>query len=203
MKLIGKLIVFCGKVYGRLLMYALRPLFGGHGKNFRFEPRGSSFSFATIFVGDDVYIGDGAYLTATRSRITIGNKVMLAPHVSMIAGDHNAAEIGRFMRDVKEKRPQDDLPIVVEEDVWIGANVTILKGVTIRRGSIVAAGAVVNRSFPPYSILGGLPARVLKPRFDIATILRHEEGLYPPAQRLSKESLEAMEWTKPASQAAK
>ena len=66
----------------------------------------------------------------------------------------------------------------------------ILKGVTIGRGSIVAAGAVVNRSVPPYSIVGGVPARVLKRRWDTETILQHEAALYPPERRLSRAELE-------------
>ena len=59
-----------------------------------------------------------------------------------------------------------DQPVVIEDDVWVGANVTILKGVTIGHGSVVAAGAVVTKSCPPYSIIGGVPAKVLKKRFD-------------------------------------
>lgn len=58
-----------------------------------------------------------------------------------------------------EKLPNNDLPVVIEDDVWCGANVTILKGVTIGHGSVVAAGAVVTKSFPPYSIIGGVPKR--------------------------------------------
>ena len=55
--------------------------------------------------------------------------------------------------------------MIIEDGVWIGANVTILKGVTIGRGSVVAAGAVVTKSCAPYSIIGGIPARLLKMRF--------------------------------------
>ena len=57
-------------------------------------------------------------------------------------------------------------PVVIEDDVWVGANVTILKGVTIGHGSVVAAGAVVTKSCPPYSIIGGVPAKVLRRRFE-------------------------------------
>lgn len=67
--------------------------------------------------------------------------------------------------------------MVVEDGCWIGANVTILKGVTIGRGSVVAAGAVVTRSCPPYSIIGGVPARVIKPRFTAEEIAKHESLL--------------------------
>ena len=64
-----------------------------------------------------------------------------------------------------EKLPENDAPVIIEDDVWCGANVTILKGVTIGHGSVVAAGAVVTQSFPPYSIIGGVPAKLIKMRF--------------------------------------
>jgi tetrahydrodipicolinate N-succinyltransferase len=56
-------------------------------------------------------------------------------------------------------------PIVVEDDVWIGTNAVILSGVTLGRGSVVAAGAVVGKDIPPYAIVGGVPAKVIKYRF--------------------------------------
>lgn len=77
----------------------------------------------------------------------------------------------------EEKLPENDRPVVIEDDVWVGANVTILKGVTIGRGSIVAAGAVVTKSFPPYSVIGGVPAHLLKRRFCDEEIVRHEQKL--------------------------
>lgn len=85
-----------------------------------------------------------------------------------------------FIIDVSddEKLPENDLPIVIEDDVWCGANVTILKGVTIGHGSVVAAGAVVTKSFPPYSIIGGVPAKLIKMRFDNEDIKRNDEILY-------------------------
>ena len=72
---------------------------------------------------------------------------------------------------------QYDQPVTIEDDVWCGANVTILKGVTIGRGSVVAAGAVVTKSFPPYSIIGGVPAKLLKMRFTPEQIEEHERKL--------------------------
>ena len=70
-----------------------------------------------------------------------------------------------------------DAPVVIEDDVWVGANVTILKGVTIGRGSVIAAGAVVTKSCPPYSIVGGVPARGIKPRFTAEQVEEHESLL--------------------------
>lgn len=72
-----------------------------------------------------------------------------------------------------EKRPEDDRDIVFEGDNWIGANATILRGVTVGRGAIIAAGAVVTKDVPPYSVCGGVPARCLKMRFDADTLQKH------------------------------
>lgn len=68
--------------------------------------------------------------------------------------------------------------MVIEDDVWCGTNVTILKGVTIGHGSVVAAGAVVTKSFPPYSIIGGVPAKLIKMRFSKDEASQNDKKLY-------------------------
>lgn len=184
----SKLWLFGCQAYGRLSMYILRPLFKTHGKNFKFDPFGS-YTFKTISIGNDVFIGKGANLSASRSSITIGNKVMFGPNVTIRGGDHNTSMLGRFMFDVKEKRPEDDKPVIIEDDVWIGACATILKGVRLGRGSIVAAGALVINDVPPYSIVGGIPARVIKFRWSVADIMEHEKLLYASTDRFSEKRL--------------
>lgn len=77
----------------------------------------------------------------------------------------------------------NDKDVIIEGDAWFGINVTVLSGVHIGRGSVIAAGSVINRSFPPYSIIGGVPAKLLKYRFSVDEILKHEEMLYPSSQR--------------------
>jgi acetyltransferase-like isoleucine patch superfamily enzyme len=165
--------------------------FGAHGKNFSFDPDGAYY-YCNIYVGDDVSLGAKPILLATRSLIHIGNKVMFGPEVTIIGGNRNTSYVGKFMADVtdNDKKPEDDLGVVIDDDVWIGARAVILNGVTIGRGAIVAAGAVVTRSAPPYSIIAGVPAKVVKFRWDIDTILRHEENLYPPEKRFSHDYLE-------------
>lgn len=88
-----------------------------------------------------------------------------------------------------DKNPNDDKDVIIEGDSWFGINVTLLSGVTIGRGSCIAAGAVVTKSCPPYSIIGGTPAKVLKFRFSIDEVLQHEEKLYPINMRFTKEEL--------------
>lgn len=165
-----------------------RPLFAQCGRNVRFDPT-AHYTYGGISVGDHCRLGDRGIMLASDSRIILGNHVMFGPEVALIAGNHNIAEVGRFMDDVYDKRPDDDEDIVIEDDVWLGARVTVLKGVRIGRGSVVGACSVVMQSIPPYSIALGSPALVLRRRWDVETILRHEEALYPPEARLSPEQL--------------
>ena len=176
------------RVWRALKLCVLRPAFKRYGHNFRFDPDGI-YTYRTIEVGDDVHILHGACLMASESAITIGNKVMLAPHVTIVGGDHNTSVVGRFMFDVKVKRPEDDRAVTIEDDVWVGTGVIVLKGVRIGRGAIVAAGSVVTREVPPYTVVAGVPARVISVRFDVDTIIAHEAGLYAADRRLSAQYL--------------
>ena len=109
--------------------------------------------------------------------------MLFGPKPTIITGDHRIDILGKYMTDVTvEEKFVDgvnvyDQPVVIEDDVWCGANVTILKGVTIGHGSVVAAGAVVTKSFPPYSIIGGIPAKLIKMRFTEEEIAKHERLL--------------------------
>ena len=187
----GAVILLLMKSWRRLRMHFLAPLFCSHGKRFIFDPSGW-YSYANIAVGEDVSIGPGAFFSASMSSLSIGDKVMFGPNVTIMCGDHNVSQVGCFMKDVKIKRPEDDQPVVIESDVWVGCGVTILKGVRVGRGAIIAAGAVVNRDVPPYTIVGGVPARPIKVRWSFDEILRHEAALYPPEQRLSAEDIRSL-----------
>lgn len=182
---------FAGRAKRWMLMMAYRPLFASHGRNFRFDPAGD-YTFGTIRVGNDVHLGMRPTINATRSRIQIGNKVIFGPQVTIRGGNHRTDLVGRFMFDVTEgeKRPEDDLGVVIEDDVWIGTRAIIVHGVTIGRGAVVGAGAVVTKSVPPYAIVGGVPAKVMRFRWNVETILRHEVILYPSEKRLDRAALE-------------
>jgi maltose O-acetyltransferase len=171
-------------------MYIYRPLFGFYGRNFIFDPYGD-YSYSTIYVGDDVFLGMKPILSAPYSHIRIGSKVIFGPEVTIRGGNHTTTYVGRFIKDIMlhEKRPEDDLGVVIEDDVWVGTRAIILHGVTVGRGAIIAAGAVVSQNVPPYSIVGGIPAKVIRFRWDVDTILQHEAELYPPEKRYSRERL--------------
>ena len=92
--------------------------------------------------------------------LRIGNKVRIANHVTIVPANHRFDDLSVSIMEQGEKRKG----IIIEDDVWIGSGARILDGVIIRKGSVIAAGSVVNRSTTPYSVWGGIPARFLKQR---------------------------------------
>lgn len=130
--------------------------------------RGSEFvGIGNMNIGNNVSIGMNNTFFSTRAKIIIGDHVMTGPDVTMVTGNHRIDVIGKYMDEIgdSEKRAEDDEDIVLEGDNWLGANCVILKGVTIGAGAVVSAGAVVTKDVPPYSIVGGVPAKVIKMRF--------------------------------------
>lgn len=127
----------------------------------------SDITCENVSVGDNVYLGPNTRIISTNASVTIGSNVMLGPGVTIISGNHRTDIVGHPMISItnEEKRPEDDEDIEIKNDVWIGANAVILKGVTIETGAIVAAGAVVTKSVPACSVVGGVPAKVLAMRF--------------------------------------
>lgn len=160
--------------------YAAVVRFARYGKNFQFDPDGT-YSYETITVGDNVTLGVCPTLLATRSRIRIGNNVIFGPGVTVRGGNHRFDIVGVPINAVSDdmKRLEDDLGVVIEDDVWVGGGATILAGVTVGRGSVIGGSAVVTKDVPPYSIAVGNPARVVKQRFGVEDIRKHESILYP------------------------
>ena len=143
-----------------------------------------------LSIGERTSIPKGSTFYCTEARLTIGSNVIFGPNPTIITGDHRIDVVGTFIIDSHDKLPSNDAAVTIEDDVWAGANVTILKGVTVGRGSVIAAGAVVTRSCPPYSIIGGVPAQVLRYRFTIEEVLQHESVLYSIDKRFTRVELE-------------
>ncbi len=175
-------------LWDAILSFCIKKQMKSCGNNVYLRPSSSDFKgLYNLSIGNHVIIPKGSTFYCTEAALTIGNKVIFGPKPTIITGDHRLDRLGVYIIDSYDKLPENDQPVVIEDDVWAGANVTILKGVTIGRGSIIASGAVVTRSTPPYSIVGGVPARVLKFRFSADEILEHEKILYSESGRFSKE----------------
>lgn len=123
--------------------------------------RANCFLFAPeqMSIGSRVSIHPMCYLDATGG-LTIGSDVSIAHGVSILTTEHVHSDIDIPIRDqgVTEQR------VVIGSDVWIGAGVRVLAGVEVGDHSIVAAGAVVTKDIPPFSIAAGVPARVIRQR---------------------------------------
>lgn len=94
------------------------------------------------------------------AKLIIGNYVRVGPNVCMYASNHNTENTG--IPIVNQGYKEKD--IVIEDDVWIGANSVILSGVHIGKGAVIGAGSVVTKNLPPYTICGGVPAKAIKQR---------------------------------------
>jgi len=106
-----------------------------------------------VFFGEYVIIyGHGG--------ITIGPNTLIAMHTCIVTSNHTIPAKGKLIRN----HPDISLPVSIGEDVWIGANCSILGGVTIGNGAVIGAGSVVTKSIPAYAIAVGNPAKVVKYR---------------------------------------
>lgn len=147
--------------------------------------------YKNVIIGPRTYIGPRACLSATNAKIIFKGHTSVGEDLSIHTGNH-ARIVGMFHNDITEaNKPEGyDKEVVIEEDVWIGSRVTILMGVTVGRGSTIAAGAVVSKDVPPYSIVGGVPAKFIKFQWTIDEIIEHEAKLYPENQRFTKKQLD-------------
>jgi acetyltransferase-like isoleucine patch superfamily enzyme len=125
-----------------------------------------------IVLGHHVQFGEGSIIHCDAE---IGNYVLMAGNVAFVGRDDHTFRLPGVT--IWDSPRGDKYKVVVEDDVWIGHGAIILSGVTIGRGAIVSAGSVVVANVPPYAIVGGNPARLIKWRFQDEEKAKHEELL--------------------------
>lgn len=147
--------------------------------------------YKNVFLYENSHIGPHSIILATNAKFILKKYSGSAGGLCIVTGNHVRLK-GRFYRTIRnsEKPKNFDKDVIINEDVWMGLNVTILSGVEIGRGTTVAAGAVVTKSTPPYCIVGGVPAKVLKFYWTIDEIIEHEKSLYPEHERYTRVQLE-------------
>jgi acetyltransferase-like isoleucine patch superfamily enzyme len=131
------------------------------GRNVRFAPNVSFANAERISIGDRTRIGARCHFWAgdIDGRIRIGSDTNFGPMCFLTASNYGI-QPGALIMD----QPKKDADIDIGDDVWLGAGVIVLAGVSIGNGSIVAAGSVVTKDIPPNVVAGGIPARVLRAR---------------------------------------
>jgi len=144
------------------------------GKGAKISPKASlknAYYIGNATIGSTVVLGEGSYINSGQIITgTIGKYCSIAYNVIIGPTEHDtefitmspskAIKLGLFLEDIEK----DKLPPIIEDEVWIGANVIVLKGVIIGTGAVIAAGAVVTKNIPPMEIWGGVPARFIKER---------------------------------------
>jgi acetyltransferase-like isoleucine patch superfamily enzyme len=112
-----------------------------------------------LSIGNNVGIAQNCFIQV-RGKVVIGNYVIFGPNVSIFSENHNFNNPDLPVSVQGESRKG----VTIEDGVWIGTRSVILDGVTIGKNSIVAAGSVVNKNVPPFFIVGGIPAKVIRSR---------------------------------------
>lgn len=135
---------------------------------------GKSWLNSDLIAKEYVFIGVDCNIYP---KVTIGKYSMIAPRVSILGGDHLFDNPDTPI--IFSGRPE--MPsTIIGEDVWVGASVFIKAGLTIGNGAIIAAGSIVTKDVPPYSIYGGNPAKLIRMRFNDDEIERHKKMLSNP-----------------------
>ena len=142
-------------IFLRLRGFLARPFLGKCGKNFRLGRNITFYNPSKISVGRDVYIAYGCWFMAGE-RITVGDGLLFGPYCVVVSSNHQRVA-GSYRFGTSKQAP-----ISIGFGSWVGAHVTITAGSSIGKGSLVAAGAVVNGVFPDNAMLGGVPAKVIK-----------------------------------------
>jgi acetyltransferase-like isoleucine patch superfamily enzyme len=115
-----------------------------------------------LVVGNDVGIAQNCFIQV-RGKVSIGSHVMFGPNVSIFSENHGFTSLETPMISQPTTRGE----VIIEDDVWLGTRSVILSGIRIGKGSIIAAGALVNRDIPPYSIVAGVPGKIIKSRLPL------------------------------------
>lgn len=156
------------------------------------------FSKKNLFMYENTSIPEGALILNPRSNFIMKRGSFSSYNLCVCPGNHMPVvgmwkhDVTDAMKDELDKERKYDRDIIVEEDVWMGINVTLLNGAHIGRGCIVGAGSIISGEWPPYAVIAGNPARIVKPVFKLDDIVLHEEKLYAPEERIQREQLKAI-----------
>lgn len=138
-----------------------------------------------VFIGKGSRIGTNATIFNTTGKFIVKDRCAISKGLTVVTGNHGPV-VGVSITDSNISRLSDsEKDIIINSESWIGINVTLISGASIGRGVIVGACSLVNKEIPPYAVVAGVPAKIIGVKFSKEQILRHEELLYQPCDRLT------------------
>ena len=173
--------------------FLLRSELGSCGGNTILQYPFNVYSPKDFFVSENVKVSSGLHIiNAPGERVYIKRNTSLAANCTIVTNSHRSTvSVPDFLLGPSHINDKSS-SVIINEDVWVGVNVTILAGVELGRGCIVSANSLVTKSVPPYALVVGAPAKIVKVKFSIDQILAHEKTLYPEKERFSREDLEKL-----------
>ena len=143
-----------------------------------------------VFFEDGSHLSPNALILNYTGRFILGKNSAVSFGLTVITGNHKPV-VGVPVTVSNPLHINDEeRDIIVEEDVWIGVNVTLIAGAHVGRGAIIGACALVNKEIPPYAVVVGVPAKIIGVKFSKEQIIQHEMKLYPEEKRLKESELE-------------
>ena len=116
---------------------------------------------SSLIIGDNTYIGEFNNIRVAGGSIKIGRNCLISQHVTLVSSNH---KIKKDKPVIFQEWDCENNTIIIEDDVWVGANCVILPRVCIHKGAVVAAGSIVTKDVPAFAVVAGNPARILKYR---------------------------------------
>ena len=171
--------------------YPKNELFGNIGKNSILANPVNISNPAGIYIDDQVKVRYGfSVINSETEKVIIKKYTVLAPMCTIITNSHRSTVgIPQFL--LGESHVNDkSADVIINEDVWVGAQSTIMAGVNIGRGAVVGARALVTNDVPPYALVVGMPAKIVGVKFSKAGIMEHERILYTEDKRMTEKEID-------------
>lgn len=182
---------YCRYVYNTHIKVTQSSNYGYLSNNAIIEPPITLTNPSQVYF-DTCKIRKGLTLINHTGKFVVKKYSAIALNCTVVTGNHKPT-VGIPHLVLGSSHINDtEADIIIEEEVWVGVNCTLLAGAHIGRGAIIGACSMVNREIPPYAVAVGSPARVIASVFTLEQIIRHEERIYPESERLAREYLEEL-----------
>lgn len=168
--------VFSASKYGRI------------GEHTIVKP-GSQLIPSNMYLDDYVLIQNGNNFISHKGKLIVRKYSVISSGCIIIPSTHKLKVGVPFYLTAQEHVGDVDYDIVIDEDCWIGAGCILLPNIHIGRGAVVGAGTVVTRDIPPYSVVVGVPAKIIASKFDLKSCIQHESKIYKEDEKMSVEYL--------------